>query len=207
MRNYILVTGLLTFVAAAAAAQGDNKIYSWVDENGVVHYDDSIPAQYSEIDRSVVNNHGVTIEELEGRKSEEELAAEREAEEIRLAQELQLRADKALLATYLSVEEIQMHRDRRVELFQAQTRVTELYLRNLERQLSKLERQASRFQPYSSDPDAELIDQALVDEIDQTKATIDRHESNLLRFLSDEETMIARFEGDIDRFKALKGIE
>lgn len=207
MRIHTLAIWLLTFSVSTAVAQGDGKIYSWVDENGVVHYDDSIPAEYSEIDRSVVNDYGVTLEELQGRKSEEELAAEREAEELRLARELQLRADKALLATYLSVEEIQMHRDRRVELFQAQSRVTELYLRNLERQLQKLERQASRFQPYTSDPDAELIDQSLVDEIDETKATIERHESNLLRFQADEQTIIARFEGDINRFKALKGID
>ena len=34
-----------------------------------------------------------------------------------LAREKQKRADSALLATYMTVEEILMHRDRRVELF------------------------------------------------------------------------------------------
>ena len=48
-----------------------------------------------------------------------------------MQKELQMRADRALLATYQNVDEIVMHRDRRVELFQAQSRVTELYLRNL----------------------------------------------------------------------------
>ncbi len=205
MRIQILAIGLLTISVSAVAQQSDGTIYSWVDEDGVTHYDDSIPAEYSELDRQIVNEHGVTLQELEGRKTEEELAAEREAEEIRLAQELQLRKDQALLATYLSVEEIEMHRDRRIELFQAQTRVTELYLRNLERELEKLERQASRYQPYSSDPDAEMIDQSLVDAIAETRETIERHENNLMRFEEDEASMIDRFEGDIQRFRNLTG--
>ena len=61
-------------------------------------------------------------------------------------EKLQKRQDQALLATYLSVDEIIMHRDRRVELFQAQSRVTELYLRNLQRRLDNLRSEASRFQ-------------------------------------------------------------
>ena len=54
-----------------------------------------------------------------------------------------------MLATYLTIDEIVMHRDRRVELFQAQARVTELYLRNLQRRLDSLREEASKFRPYS----------------------------------------------------------
>ena len=85
-------------------------------------------------------------------------AAEAKARELQMQKELQLRADKALLATYLSVEEIVMHRDRRIELFQAQSRVTELYLRNLEARLQKLRSDASRYQPYNTDSNAPMIE-------------------------------------------------
>ena len=145
MRLGLLATAVLIFAASTAAAERHGRIYSWVDEDGVVHYDDSIPPEYTDLDKEVVSDHGITIEELEGRKTDEELEAERLAEEARLKREIQRRADKALLATYLSVDEIIMHRDRRVELFKAQSRVTELYLRNLQRELSKLEREASRY--------------------------------------------------------------
>ena len=166
-----------------------------------------MPPEYAEFDKEVLNDHGVVVDELEGKKSEEELEAELRAEEQRIAREMQRRADRALLATYLSVEEIEMHRDRRVELFQAQSRVTELYLRNLRRQLEKLEREASRFAPYSDDPDADPVDQELVAEINETRAIIARHEGNLTQFRADEMQIIARFEGDINRFKTLKGLE
>ena len=207
MRMRLFATVILVLAVSTAAAQRDNRIYTWVDENGVTHYDDSIPPEYTDLDKEVISDQGITLEQLEGRKTAEELEAERIAEEARIRKEIQLRADKALLATYLSVDEIVMHRDRRVELFKAQSRVTELYLRNLQRELSKLEREASRYQPYSSDPEAQMIEPSLVEAINQTKNTIERHQANLAKFQSDEQIIIARFEGDIDRFKSLKGLD
>lgn len=194
----------LSFTAFAAEHE---RVYRWVDADGQVHYGDSIPPEYSDLPKQVLNEHAVTVDHLEGRKTEEQLAAEAKAKELEMQKELQLRADKALLATYLSVEEIIMHRDRRIELFQAQSRVTELYLRNLERRLTKLKRDAARYRPYSEDPDAPLISEDLVADINETQATIGRHQQNLLKFREDERQMVARFEGDINRFKALKGLD
>ena len=129
MRNKILAITLFSLLPLVAAAQS-NEYFKWVDKDGVTHYGDSIPAEYAELPKEVVNDHGVTVEELEGKKTEEQLEQERLDNELRVARELQKRADLALLATYLSVDEIKLHRDRRVELFQAQSRVTELYLRS-----------------------------------------------------------------------------
>lgn len=201
----ISVVALLSFLFVAAVAAESERVYKWVDENGQVHYGDSIPPEFSDLPKQVLNDHGVTVDHLEGRKTPEQMAAEKRARELAVQKELQNRADKALLQTYLTVDEIVMHRDRRIELFQAQSRVTELYLRNLERRLTKLKRDASRYRPYSDDPDAPMIDPDLVADIDETQSTISRHQQNLLKYRTDEQQMIARFEGDISRFKALKG--
>ena len=190
----------------AASAQ-DAKVFRWVDENGVIHYGDSIPAKYAELPKQVLNEHGVAVEELEGKKTPEQIEAERIENERRVAIEMRKRADQALLATYLSVDEILMHRDRRVELFQAQSRVTELYLSNLSRRLENIRQDASRYSPYSEDPDAPMIPDDLAEDLNKTKETIARHERNLEKFLADEEQIIARFAGDITRFKKLKGID
>lgn len=198
---------LLAAISISAFAAEHDRVYRWVDEDGQVHYGDSIPPEYSDLPKQVLNEHAVTVQHLEGRKTEEQLAAEAKARELEMQKELQLRADKALLATYLSVEEIVMHRDRRIELFQAQARVTELYLRNLERRLAKLKREAARYRPYSEDSDAPLINEDLVEDINETQSTIARHQKNLLKFKDDEQQIVARFEGDINRFKALKGLD
>lgn len=206
MRNKFLAITLFSLLPLVAAAQS-NEYFKWVDKDGVTHYGDSIPAEYAELPKQVVNDHGVTVEELEGKKTEEQLEQERLDTELRVARELQKRADLALLATYLSVDEIKLHRDRRVELFQAQSRVTELYLRNLERRLASLLGDAGSFKPYSDDPDAPMIEPDLAEDIRLTRETISRHESNLKKFQTNEDQVIARFEGDINRFKSLKGIE
>lgn len=202
----ISVVAFLSFLSLAAGAAEKGDVYKWVDEDGQIHYGDSIPPEFSDLPKQVLNDHGITVDHLDGRKTPEQLAAEEKARELALQKELQNRADQALLQTYLSVDEIVMHRDRRIELFQAQSRVTELYLRNLERRLTKLKRDASRYRPYSEDPDAPLIEPDLVADINETQSTISRHQENLLKYQSDEQQMIARFEGDINRFKTLKGV-
>ena len=100
-----------------------------------------------------------------------------------------------------------MHRDRRVELYQAQARVTELYLRNSQRRLESLERDARRFKPYSSDPNAPMIDDDLLEDIRDTKDTIERQKENLEKYKNSQQDVIKRFGGDIARFKRLKGID
>jgi len=208
MRN-VLITLLLLIVIPISSAAAQNKsqrLYRWVDADGLVHYGDSVPAEYAELERQIVNDHGITVDTLRAKMTAEEIAEEKHQDDLRMQRELERRADQALLATYLTVDEILMHRDRRIELFEAQARVTELYLRNLERRMSVLKDEASGFQPYSEDPDAEMISTDLADDIASTKQTITRHEANLQRFQSDQQGIVARFDGDINRFKRLKGL-
>ena len=51
-----------------------------------------------------------------------------------------------------------------------------------------------------------MIPKALAKDLKRTKETIERHETNLKKFQTDEEMIIARFAGDISRFKKLKGL-
>ena len=200
----MLLLAAIPMLASADTRQ--QKMYRWVDAEGIVHYGDSVPAEYAEIERQIVNDHGITVDVLRAKKTAEEIEEEKRQDELRVKAKLQRRADQALLATYLTVDEILMHRDRRVELFQAQARVTELYLKNLEKRMSSLTDEAANFRPYNEDPDAEIIDPDLADDMQTTKETIVRHEQNLKRFESDQNNIVARFDGDIDRFKRLKGL-
>jgi hypothetical protein len=207
MKNLLSTIALLVLLPlAASATENAQKLYRWVDGDGVVHYGDSIPAEYTDLERHVVNNHGITVGIMRAKRTAEEIAEEKRQDDLRLARDLQRRQDQALLATYLSVDEIVLHRDRRVELFQAQSRVTELYLSNLKRRLDGLEEEASLYRPYSTDPDAEMIDPDLAGDLVTTKDTIVRHQANLQRFHDDEQNIVARFDGDINRFKKLKGL-
>ena len=205
MRKFILIIALFA-LSSTAAAREEKRVFKWEDEDGNVYYGDSIPAEFSERPKEVLNDQGVAVDAIEGKKTEEQLEEEARLEKIRVAQELQQRADQALLNTYLSVEEIEMHRDRRVELFQAQAKVTELYLRNLSGRLESIRTEASRYQPYSQDSNAPMIPDELAADLRETKDTIARHESNLKKYERNEREIIERFDRDIARFKILKGI-
>ncbi|MEM7430625.1 MAG: DUF4124 domain-containing protein [Pseudomonadota bacterium] len=205
MRTKVLPICVCLLLPLSAFAQ-QGKVYKWEDEDGNVHYGDAVPADAAEYRKEVKNSRGITVDEIRGRKTAEEIEAEKRAEELAMQKELQLRADRALLATYQNVEEIEMHRDRRIELFQAQSRVTELYLRNLDRRLGQLRQESGRFRPYSSDPSAPMIEPALIQEIKDTEETIDRHRQNLEKYQEEERKIMERFDGDIHRFRDLKGI-
>lgn len=204
---FVKATGLsvLLLLPMVVGAQSGSA-YTWVDDEGVRHYGDRVPVEYADKEKSVINEHGVVVGHIEGKKSEEQLAAERAAAELELQKELQKRADRALLATYQNVNEIEMHRDRRVELFQAQSRVTELYLRNLDRRLQTLKQESMKYRPYNSDPSAPMVEPKLMREIEETESTIARHQKNLEKYQMDEANIIQRFNGDIYRFKSLKGL-
>ena len=52
-----------------------------------------------------------------------------------------------------------------------------------------------------------MIDADLAADLRATKDTIARHQRNLEEYAADEKRIIDRFDGDIARFKRLKGIE
>ncbi len=205
MRSKTTALAILLLLPLVAGAQ-QRTSYTWIDDDGVRHYGDRIPAEFADKMKSIINEHGVIVGQIEGKKSEEELEAERVAKRMEVQKELQMRADRALLATYQNVDEIEMHRDRRIELFQAQSRVTELYLRNLDRRLVQLKEESKQFRPYSADPSAPMVEPKLIREIQETESTIGRHQKNLERYQKDEADIVERFDGDIHRFKDLKGI-
>lgn len=207
MRKTIIAIALAAMLPASVFASQGNTVYRWVDEDGITHFGDTVPAEYAEIEKQLINDAGITVAVMRGKKTPEEIAEEVRAAQLAAEIEKQRRDDSALLATYQNIDEILMHRDRRIELFQAQARVTELYLKNVKRRLDSLLDVGSNYRPYSTDPDAEMIDPGLLDNINTTRKTIGRHESNLDRFHTDEQRILDRFDGDINRFKVLKGID
>jgi hypothetical protein len=198
-----LACSLAPLGASAATKQ---KLYRWVDENGVVHVGDTIPAEYADQDKDILNDKGVTVGQLEGRVTDEELAEAARQEQLRASAERARRADKALLATYLSIDEIEAHRNRRIELLEAQARVSELYLKNLRRRMVKLQDEAANYKPYSANPDAELIAPDLAEDMSETKDRVIRYESRLANARRELDAVREEFEFVITRYAELTGV-
>ena len=205
MRLLPLAIAALTLSAPALA----QKLYRWVDDQGVVHYGDSIPPEFANRDRNVLNQQGVAVGFEEGEITDEERAAieRREAEEEaqRTARAEANRRDNMLLETYLSVADIEDLRNRRLELLESQIKVTELYLTNLRKRLVALQEEASHYKPYTTRENAPQVPENLAVDLSRTTASINVYEQMLSRTRQDQEMLKASFERDITRFKELKG--
>lgn len=191
--------------SSSSSKSSGQQVYRWVDENGVVHFGDQVPAQYAATDRQVLNQYGVPVKTQQGTVDAAEKAEAERAAAAREAQAAAARRDEVLLSTYLSVEEIEALRDRRTELMTGQIAITENYLESLHQKLALLKEEASDFKPYSKDPEAEPIDGKLAQELADTLDSIALYEKTLDDTRSRKAAMVAEFDADIARFRELQG--
>lgn len=192
----------------SSRSSNDPKTYRWVDKDGVVHFGDTVPAEYATADKQVLNDYGIPVATESGSRTAEQAAAEKaakkKADEARQQAIRAARRDQVLLDTYLTVDEIEALRDRRVELIDTQITVTENYLQGLHDILQKLQAEAAGFKPYSPDPNAPPIDERLAKELSNTMDSIMLYERNLADTKTRKTTVVSQFTSDIDRFKELK---
>jgi hypothetical protein len=193
------------------AQQGtERKMYKWTDENGIVHYTETIPPEYANRDREVLNDQGVRVATEEGEVTPEERAElERRAAIAESERQERLdvaRRDRMLLETYISVTDIEDLRDRRIELLGSQIKVTDLYLGNLRKRLVTLQEEASNYKPYTTKPDAPQIPENMAAEMSRTVELIKIYETTLARTRADQQKLRESFDKDIARFRELKGV-
>jgi len=198
-------------VAATEAKEKSRKVYRWVDDQGVVHFGDSVPAEHASSDREILNEYGVPIATEEGEVTAEERAAaeraEAEAKQLRELEAAKRSRDAILLNTYLSVAEIERLRDQRQELLDGQIQLTELYLESLRVKLTKLQKDAMRFRPYNKDPNAPPLHENLAKELSNTLDSIISYEQSLEEARDTKAQLIAKFDDDISRFRELKDLQ
>ena len=198
----------LPSVGAAQPQKTTTKTYKWVDDKGEVHYGDSVPPEYAKKDRNILNNQGVKVGTEEGeitpeRRAELKRQAD-EAEKARIEREKVEKRDKMLLETYLSVQDIEDLRNRRLELLESQIKVTELYLTNLRKRLVGLQDEASNYKPYTSREGAPQIPENLALDLSRTAKSINLYEQTLSNTRAEQERLRNEFDSDIRRFKEIK---
>ena len=203
----VLPALLLSLLAGAADAQTDKKkTYRWVDKDGQVHYGDSVPPEYAEQDRDILNRHGVPIGREEGTITPEEAAAMAAAEKAERDEKKRKLRDRVLLQTYQSVKELEVLRDTRLELVDAQLTIQEQSLANLRAQRAQIERMASRYAPVNKSEDAAPLPDELALDFERSANDIETQQANLVKRRDDRESIRLNFEADIARYKELRAI-
>jgi chromosome segregation ATPase len=195
----VLVAGMMWLCGNAHAA----KLYKWVDENGMVHFSDSIPPQeikkqHSEIDTNGFETRSVeaakTPAEIEEMKRQQALKDEQE----RLAKE-RAEQDRILLDTFSSEDEIIAARDRQIATIEASNQLT---LGSIDSLTHKLQEQTGRAADYERQ--GQDVPQGVLDEIDKIKRQIEMRRASIRTRKDEQRALKEKYQAYVDRFRELK---
>lgn len=204
-RFTISVALVVSLTWAGAAVAG--KLYRWVDENGEVHYTDTLPPEKAGQAHQQLNKQGVTVKNVEKAKSAEQIAAEkrareeaehRAAEEAR-ARQAQAEQDKVLLQTYVSENDIIESRDRNIATIEGTINLTSSNLEKLRAQAEAL-----RSDLAQATPGTELATKA-ESTLQQTQSQIQDFETFIGNKRAEQANLKQKFDQDLQRFRQLKG--
>jgi Domain of unknown function (DUF4124) len=199
---------LLTLSGAAQAAPPSSTshqgtAYRWVDDQGVVHYGDHVPPEYTGKDRAILNGRGVEVGHLDAQKSAEQIAADEHAKTAALKKR---EHDSFLMTTYTSVKDIEALRDLRLGQLQGQRAAAEQYVESLRSRLGTLQTRALIYKPYNSRADARRMPDDVAENLVRTVNEL-RVQSNAYAAKSAEEAELrAQFQADIERYRELNTV-
>ena len=139
------------------------------DANGQSHFGQSIPAVCIGRDIEVLDNTGRVVRRIDSTAALAARAGQQDqADAEKRAAEAAAQRDRTLLATYLSVADIERLRDNRLEILVQQSAVTREYISNLRERETRLIADVQRFRPYSPKPNAPAVPDHLAEEMVNT---------------------------------------
>jgi hypothetical protein len=214
VRGVVLLVAVALGLSSAGLAQAATKrgapkkaneeIYRCKAGNGRTYAAQAIPAECMDLDVEVLDATGRVVRVIPGRQSLEEIAQQKAAADALAAA---AQRDRTLLATYLSVADIERLRDQRIELLEQQNVVTRQYISNLRARESRLMQSVQRFRPYSAKANAPALPEQIASEIVNTVKGLQVYEQELTKNTAERERLAREFGADIQRFKELRGIK
>jgi len=131
----VSLIALLLIAGSAHAQQPSGKIVCWKDKAGkTVGCGDKVPPEYQDNATKQLNQRGITVNQSEPALTAEQkkalqAEADRKAAENQIAAE-QKRKDKALLDTFTTAKEIDLKRNRDIQLIESNIEAQQTNLKN-----------------------------------------------------------------------------
>ncbi|MCP4390796.1 MAG: DUF4124 domain-containing protein [Gammaproteobacteria bacterium] len=205
----VLLVAATLCIAAGAASAG--ALYKWIDEDGQVRYSDRLPVKQVKKKHQQLNSQGVVVGTTEAAMSEEELAAEAEAnrkaeelakEDARL-KDIQYKKDQVLLLTFSSEKELALARDDRLEVLESVIRLITKSIDSNQQTLKELETTAE--ENYTSQGNE--VPGGLAQKIEHFTSKIESRTDQLLLKIEEKDRINGQFELDLARFRELTSAE
>jgi hypothetical protein len=196
---FIVLLGL-SFNCSAQA-----KLYKWVDKKGKTHYGDTIPPEYADQGNIQLDKRGQVVKKTDAALTPEQVKerddAEARAKQEKIDQQETLRRDKALLATYTELKEIDASLQRNLGAVDVQVKSNELRIKSAQGRLDGLKKQEAGFAQRKKPvpPDVTSAIRSTEGEIVQVRGSIAKLEQ-------EKNAMRQRYAADKARFRELKGM-
>lgn len=194
---------LLSVLTAFGCLAVNAELYSWIDENGHIHYSDRVPVSDVRQERKVFTQKGRYLETIPAAKTKEQ--REREAREALIkAREQEEKArrrahDRMLMATFSSVDELERARNDRLAIVNTAMAILEGKLAELHTKLDQLQARVADAEKRGQDPA-----QRITTGLRQTRQRLQATQSQLEAKLKEKEEIEVRFAKDIERFSELQ---
>ncbi|MDH3609954.1 MAG: DUF4124 domain-containing protein [Gammaproteobacteria bacterium] len=197
---------LLLILVLSTANTVHAEFYRWVDDDGTIHYSDSLPPTESQREQDLLNETGRVVKTIPAPKTigeleEEQRLAKLEEEKLKKIEKAEHR-DRVLMAMYLTVEDIELVRDERIETVESAIRITKLRKNKFTKKLNELNSSEQRFKANGQNAPPWLIKSR--SHYQEQLANVE----DILAIKEREKLVIKkRFAGDINRYLELKDPE
>jgi hypothetical protein len=209
IRSLVAAAIAVASVAAVAAnrpapsSNAGETFFRCKNEKGLAIVGQSIPAECMEADVDVLDKTGRVVRTIPGRRSMAQIEQQKSAAD---AEKAAAQRDRTLLATYVSVADIERLRDSRLEQLEQQALVTRQYITNLRAREARLMEDVQRYRPYAPKPDAPPLPDTVAEELVNTVNGLRVYEQELAKNTTEQEQLRTEFGADIARFKELKAV-
>ncbi|MGH8469898.1 MAG: hypothetical protein ACREVY_13245 [Gammaproteobacteria bacterium] len=179
-------------------------IKCWTNKEGVRECGNVVPAEYAQQGHTRFNAQGVAIGHKKRAKSQAEFAEEERikkqtAEEDRKRQEAE-KADRVLLDTFSSEDDLVFAREGKVSAIEAQIQLTESHIEKIQDNLDRMIAIAADLERRGQKPS----EQAMAD-IEKVRARVAENRSFIETKRKEQESVRQQYATDIERFRKLSG--
>lgn len=195
---------LLLLFAVTPLAQA--KMYRWTDAEGNTHYSDKMPGELIDRSHSTINKQGITTDNVESAKSDEEYARELEMKRLRIEQQKELERqqakDQVLLKTFRTEDDIIHSRNGKLATYDAQIRIVYDNIDRLKQRLANQQQRAAVIERKGR-----KLDSKTLQGMENTRQEIKGNYESILRQEHDKERIEKKYAADLERFRKLQEIQ
>lgn len=189
----VLLAAALALPAFAQQKQPSSRMYKCVDEAGKVYYSDSPRTDCNK--DLVMNRQGVVL-----KKPGDKSAAVPKTDPKKAVPASSERRDRALVATYMTEEDIDAARDRSLVIPLQSVKASEAKLEKVNNDLLELKKQADDLAAKQK-----TLPPDLLDDVHGKQGQISVLETELAQKKAHAESIRVRYESDKLRYRELKG--